>query len=82
MATNPAPDATFSDPDGRRWAVWIQWGHPAPSELGIVAARFECVSEAAEPARVGFVLRGAVESAVESDLRVALSEADPARGIG
>lgn len=76
------PDAKFSDRAGREWTVRVQWGHPAPAELGIVAVRFECPGDPGEPARVGFALREAVESGDAEALREALAESDPARSIG
>lgn len=77
------PDrAIFQDNHGRGWLVEIQYGHPAPTELGIYAARFVCPEADAEPVRVGFVEMGWVERADEKSLRRALSEADPARQIG
>jgi len=75
----PNPDATFTDSEGREWAVLVQWGHPAPSELGIVAVRFESPDQ---PPRVGFALREFVESGDAGGLRDALSESDPATAIG
>ncbi|HEX2094213.1 MAG TPA: hypothetical protein VHG28_17550 [Longimicrobiaceae bacterium] len=75
-------DVAFFDDRGREWAVRIQWGHPTPAELGIVAVRFECVSAPDEPARVGFALRDVVESGDTEGLREALSESDPAHVIG
>lgn len=74
--------AIFSDEQGRGWLVQIQYGHPAPTELGIYAARFECPEAPEEPVRVGFVLMGDVEAADEEALRESLAEADPAEEIG
>ena len=34
--------AIFQDEQERGWLVEIQYGHPAPTELGIFAARFVC----------------------------------------
>jgi hypothetical protein len=74
--------AIFRDDRDRGWLVEIQYGHPAPTELGIYAARFVCPEDPAEGVRVGFVEMRWVESADEKALRVALSESDPAREIG
>ena len=74
--------AIFQDGQGRGWLVEIQYGHPAPAELGIFAARFQCPEDPAEPVRVGFVQRDWVEAGDESALRMALSESDPAQAIG
>jgi hypothetical protein len=79
MATDRA---IFQDDHGRGWLVEIQYGHPAPTELGIFAARFRCPEDPAEPVRVGFVEIAWVEAGDEDALRVALSEADPAAEIG
>ena len=38
----PNDRAIFQDEQGRGWLVEIQYGHPAPTELGIYAARFTC----------------------------------------
>jgi len=73
--------AIFQDEQGRGWLVEIQYGHPAPTELGIYAARFVCPEAPEEPVRVGFVEIGWVESADESALREALAESDPASAI-
>lgn len=74
--------AIFQDGQGRGWLVEIQYGHPAPTELGIYAARFQCPEDPAEPVRVGFIVIDAVESGNEAALREALAEAEPARAIG
>lgn len=74
--------AIFQDGRGRGWLVEIQYGHPAPAELGIFAARFVCPEAPEEPVRVGFVEMGWVERADEAALRMALSEAEPGRAIG
>jgi len=34
--------AIFQDEQGRGWLVEVQYGHPAPTERGIYAARFRC----------------------------------------
>jgi hypothetical protein len=74
--------AIFQDERGRGWLVEIQYGHPAPTELGIYAARFQCPEDPAEPLRVGFLLIDAVAGDDEQALREALSEAEPATEIG
>ena len=74
--------AIFQDERGRGWLVEIQYGHPAPAELGIFAARFTCPEDDEEPKRIGFVEMRWIESGDEHALRLALSEADPAREIG
>lgn len=74
--------AIFQDERGRGWLVEVQYGHPAPTELGIYAARFLCPEDEAEPARVGFLYLSAVEAGDEAALREALAEAEPARAIG
>lgn len=74
--------AIFQDERGRGWLVEVQYGHPAPTELGIFAARFRCPEDAAEPVRVGFLQIEAVNTADEAALREALAESEPARGIG
>lgn len=74
--------AIFQDDRGRGWLVELQYGHPAPTELGIFAARFVCPEDPDESVRVGFVQREWVESGDEQALRMALSESDPARAIG
>ena len=74
--------AIFQDEAGRGWLVEIQYGHPAPSELGIFAARFVCPEVPDERPRVGFVQIDWVADGDEAALRMALSEADPANPIG
>jgi hypothetical protein len=74
--------AIFQDHQGRGWLVEIQYGHPAPAELGIYAARFACPEQPEEPVRIGFVELAWVASGDESALRLALDEAEPARPIG
>jgi hypothetical protein len=74
--------AIFQDELGRGWLVEIQYGHPAPAELGIFAARFICPEAPAEGVRLGFVQQEWVENGDEAALRLALSESDPARPIG
>lgn len=73
--------AKFIDAEGREWRAIIQWGHPAPGELGIVAVRFECADPAEGP-RVGFALQSAITDADQEELREALAESEPAREIG
>ncbi|HEX2188931.1 MAG TPA: hypothetical protein VHG51_08545 [Longimicrobiaceae bacterium] len=74
--------AIFQDERGRGWLVEILHGHPAPTELGIAAARFRCPEEPDEPVRVGFLYAAAVADDDEAALRQALAEADPATEIG
>lgn len=74
--------AIFQDERGRGWLVEVQYGHPAPTELGIYAARFVCPEDEDEPVRLGFLYLAAVETGNEAALREALAEADPARPIG
>jgi len=74
--------AIFQDEQGRGWLVEVQYGHPAPTELGIYAARFMCPEDPDEAVRVGFLYLEAVESGDQNRLREALAEAEPARSIG
>ena len=74
--------AIFQDERGRGWLVEIQYGHPAPAELGIFAARFLCPEDPTEAVRLGFVQMDWVASSDEAALRMALAEADPAAPIG
>jgi hypothetical protein len=74
--------ATFADDDGREWTVLIQWGHPVPAERGIVAVRFECLDDDAEPPRVGYAMQAAIEQIDDDALREALYESEPAHEIG
>ena len=78
----PHDKAIFQDKQGRGWLVEIQYGHPAPTEMGIYAARFVCPEDPAEGVRVGFVQLGWVAEGDEGALQMALSESDPAREIG
>lgn len=78
----PRDRAIFQDEQGRGWLVEIQYGHPAPAELGIYAARFTCPEAPEEPVRTGFLLIDAVASGDEAALRAALAESEPARMIG
>lgn len=77
-----ADRAIFTDDADRGWLVEILYGHPAPTELGIFAARFTCPEDPAEPVRVGFVENRWVEAGDERMLREALAEAEPATAIG
>lgn len=74
--------AIFQDERGRGWLVEVQYGHPAPAELGIYAARFRCPEDPAEPVRVGFLQVETIASGDERALREALAEADPAEAVG
>jgi hypothetical protein len=74
--------AIFADERGRSWLVEIQYGHPAPTERGIFAARFTCPEDEAEPVRVGFVEMAAVSEDDEELLREALEMSDPAEAVG
>ena len=74
--------ANFQDARGRGWLVEVLYGHPAPTELGIYAARFRCPEDEAEPVRVGFVELDAVASDDAELLREALELSDPAEAIG
>lgn len=78
----PADRAIFQDDQGRGWLVEIQYGHPAPVERGIFAARFVCPEDAREPVRLGYLYRAALDAGDESALREALEESEPARSIG
>lgn len=74
--------AIFQDEQGRGWLVEIMYGHPAPTELGIYAARFRCPEDPDEPVRTGFLYADAVAADDEAALRQALAESDPAKAIG
>ncbi|HET7275189.1 MAG TPA: hypothetical protein VFI91_08395 [Longimicrobiaceae bacterium] len=74
--------AIFTDSRGRGWLVEVEYGHPAPTELGIYAARFTCPEAPDEPVRVGFLQIDAVRDSDEPELRQALAESDPAEAIG
>jgi hypothetical protein len=74
--------AIFQDEQGRGWLVEVQYGHPAPTERGIYAARFRCPEAEGEPVRVGFVEIDAIEHDDEELLREALAMSDPATEIG
>jgi hypothetical protein len=77
-----ADRAIFQDEQGRGWLVEIQYGHPAPAERGIYAARFVCPEDPREAVRLGYLYIAAVEAADEAALRQALNESEPARSIG
>jgi hypothetical protein len=77
-----ADRAIFQDERGRGWLVEIQYGHPAPAERGIFAARFVCPEDPAEPVRLGYLYQEALEAEDQDALREALEEAEPARSIG
>ena len=74
--------AIFQDERGRGWLVEVLYGHPAPTERGIYAARFQCPEDPAQPVRVGFVEIEAVAADDEELLREALAMSDPAKAIG
>jgi hypothetical protein len=76
-----ADRAIFQDGQGRGWLVEILFGHPAPTERGIFAARFLCPEDPAEPVRLGYLYRAALEAGDEEALREALDESEPARSI-
>jgi hypothetical protein len=78
----PSDRAIFQDQAGRGWLVEIQYGHPAPTERGIYAARFTCPEAPEEPVRVGYLLIDALQAGDEVALREALAESDPAGAIG
>lgn len=78
----PHDRAIFQDEAGRGWLVEVLYGHPAPTERGIHAARFRCPEAPDEPVRLGYVMSSWVADADEELLREALVEADPASEIG
>lgn len=78
----PNDRAIFQDDAGRGWLVEVLYGHPAPAERGIQAARFRCPEDPDEPVRVGFVMSSWIADGDEELLREALAEADPADEIG
>ena len=78
----PKDRAIFQDDHGRSWLVEIQYGHPAPTELGIYAARFQCPEDPEEPVRLGFLLLDDVARSDQEGLREALAESEPAQAIG
>jgi hypothetical protein len=78
----PNDRAIFQDERGRGWLVEVSYGHPAPTELGIYAARFQCPEDPSEPVRVGFLYLDAVASGDEEALRQALAESEPGEAVG
>jgi hypothetical protein len=78
----PRDRAIFQDALGRGWLVEVQYGHAAPAERGIYAARFQCPEAPEEPVRVGYVLIDWIAAGDEPLLREALEEAEPARAVG
>jgi hypothetical protein len=76
-----ADRAIFQDEQGRGWLVEIQYGHPAPAERGIYAARFLCPEDPSEPVRLGYVYQTMLEKGDEGALREALEESEPARAV-
>lgn len=78
----PKDRAIFPDEQGRGWLVEVLYGHPAPTERGIYAARFQCPEDPAEPVRVGYLFLDALEAEDVDALREALAEAEPAQAIG
>jgi hypothetical protein len=77
-----ADKAIFQDPQGRSWLVEVLYGHPAPTERGIYAARFRCPEDEAEPVRVGYVEIDAIANDDTELLQEALEMSDPATEIG
>lgn len=80
MTTNDR--AIFQDEAGRGWLVEIMYGHPAPVERGIMAARFVCPEAPEEPVRIGYVMAAWIAELDEELLREALEEAEPGEAIG
>jgi hypothetical protein len=74
--------AHFTDERGRRWEVRILWAHPALPERGIFGARYTCVDDEAEPVRIGYIQRWALESHDEGLMREMLGESEPGTEIG
>lgn len=74
--------AIFPDARGRSWLVEVLYGHPAPTERGIFAARFTCPEAPEEPVRVGYVEMDAVAHDDEELLLEALAESEPGTPIG
>lgn len=74
--------AIFQDARGRSWLVEILYGHPAPTERGIYAARFRCPEDESEPVRLGFVEMDAVAGDDAELLLEALEMSDAAEAIG
>ena len=82
MANAPGKDrAIFQDGRGRSWLVEVLYGHPAPTERGIYAARFRCPEDEAEPVRLGYVEISTIENDDEELLLEALQLSDPATEI-
>jgi len=83
MSGEPTKDkAIFQDERGRSWLVEVLYGHPAPTERGIYAARFRCPEAEAEPVRLGYVEISTIENDDEELLLEALQLSDPATEIG
>jgi hypothetical protein len=74
--------AIFQDERGRSWLVEVMYGHPAPTERGIYAARFTCPEDEDEPVRVGYVELEAVANDDAELLLEALEMSDPGEAIG
>jgi hypothetical protein len=73
----------FLDADERRWEVQILWGHPqALPERGIYGARYRCLSDDAEPVRVGHIQEWAIRDGDLWLLREMLAESEPGTEIG
>jgi hypothetical protein len=82
MTQSTKDKAIFQDERGRSWLVEILYGHPAPTERGIYAARFRCPEDEAEPVRVGYIEISTIENDDEELLLEALQLSDPATEIG
>lgn len=74
--------AIFQDEQGRGWLVEVLYGHPAPAERGIFAARFRCPEDPDEPVRLGYLEIEAIENDDEELLREFLAESRPGQAIG
>lgn len=74
--------AIFPDAQGRSWLVEVLYGHPAPTERGIYAARFTCPEAPEESVRLGYVEMDAVSDDDEELLQEALELSEPATAIG
>lgn len=74
--------AIFQDERGRGWLVEVLYGHPAPTERGIYAARFTCPEDPAEPSRFGYLEIQAIEDEDDELLREFLDEARPGQEVG
>jgi hypothetical protein len=77
-----ADRAIFQDERGRGWLVEILYGHPAPTERGIFAARFSCPEDPAEPVRLGYLFMDDVANGDEEALLEALAESRAGQEIG